>query len=172
MRKALCIALLMALPSFAKAAPPTELEPVFRSADPYGQADFTFLWMDVYHIALWTDEPRWRPDGAYALSITYRMSFRSAELVERTCKEMQRHHPSGSEWCEGRNDMLKRVMPDVRAGDRITALRTANGHARFFKDGAPTGTIDDAAFVDAFFAIWLGENTSEPRLRQQLVGRS
>lgn len=172
MRSALILMLLLAAPAMAKATMPQELAPVFRSETPYGQADFTFLWMDVYRIALWTDEPQWRADTAYALSITYRMSFRSDELVDRTCKEMQRHHAHGGAWCEARREALQRAMPGVQAGDRITALRTEAGEVRFFLNGTPTERIDDAAFVDAFFAIWLGADTSEPRLRQQLLQRS
>lgn len=171
MRNLLLTLVLGAVPSLAQAAPPVELSNLFRSATPYGQADFTFLWMDVYHIALWTDVPRWRPDMPYALSITYRMGFSADELVARTCDEMQRHHPEGKAWCMKRRDALREAMPDVRAGDRITALRSASGSTRFFKNGTATGSIDTAAFSDAFFAIWLGENTSEPGLRKQLLER-
>ena len=168
MRKLLALAL-MVLPLMAQANPPAELRQMFRSKAPYSQAELSFAWMDVYHIALWTDEAVWKPDMRYALSITYDMAFSAEELVERTCDEMARHHAEGKTMCLARQAELMRLMPDVRKGDRITALRTQSGHTRFYKNGTATGEIADAAFTDAFFAIWLGENSSEPELRRKLV---
>ncbi len=168
MRKLLTLILLL-LPLAAQANPPAELRQVFQGNAPYSEAELSFAWMDVYHIALWTDEAAWKPNARYALSITYDMAFSAEELVERTCEEMARHHAEGKAMCLARKNELMRLMPDVRAGDRITALHTKSGHARFYKNGIATGEIAEAQFTRAFFAIWLGENTSEPKLRRQLL---
>ena len=168
MRKLLTLTLLL-LPLVAQANPPAELRQVFHSKAPYSEAKLTFAWMDVYHIALWTDAAAWKPDTRYALSITYDMAFSAEELVERTCEEMARHYAEGKAICLARKNELMRLMPDVLERDRITALHTESGHVRFYKNGKATGEITDAQFTRAFFAIWLGENTSEPKLRRQLL---
>jgi len=168
MRRFLLVMVMM-LPLTAQAARPAELQTEFRSEKPYGEADYSFLWMDVYHIALWTDAAEWKPNSPYAISITYRMNFTSDELLERTCDEMQRHVSNGKELCLGMSETLTRAMPDVQKGDRITAVHGAEGETRFYKNGSPTGVINDRAFSDTFFAIWLGENTSDTSLRAKLL---
>lgn len=168
MRKLLTLMLLL-LPLTAQANPPAELRQVFQGNAPYSEAELSFAWMDVYHIALWTDESVWKPNTRYALSITYDMAFSAKELVERTCEEMARHHAEGKTICLARKNELMRLMPDVADGDRITAVHTESGQARFYKNTKATGEIADAEFTRAFFAIWLGENTSEPQLRRQLL---
>ncbi len=64
--------------------------------------------------------------------------------------------------------VLQEVLPDVVAGDRITAVHLPGGVA-FWHQGRSIGSISDAAFGDKFFAIWLSESTSEPRLRKALL---
>lgn len=170
MRRLLAL-LLMVTPLCAQAAPPDELKPVFQSSTPYGQAEMNFLLMDVYRIALWTDQQEWSPKSSFALSITYAMGFTSDELWGRTCEEMQRHAADGEKLCLAAQKTSAAAMPDVRKGDRITALRTDKGTTRFYKNGTVTAEVPTPAFSDAFFAIWLGENTSEPQLRKQLLDK-
>ena len=65
---------------------------------------------------------------------------------------------------------MNRVFPDVTDGDCLIGLATPGNATRFFVNGRATGTIDDPEFAPAFFGIWLSPATSEPRLRQQLLG--
>ena len=67
-------------------------------------------------------------------------------------------------------ERLRGIIPDVAERDEIVGLATADGSTRFYLDGEPIGRVDDADFTRAFFSIWLGEATSEPRLRDQLLG--
>lgn len=170
MRKLLALLLVIA-PLWAQAAPPEELKKVFQSTAPYGEAEMSYLLLDVYHIALWTDQAVWSPNSPFALSITYAMGFSSDELWGRTCDEMQRHALDGEKLCLATQKTNAAAMPDVKKGDRITALRTAKGTTRFYKNGALTGEVATPQFSNSFFAIWLGENTSEPALRRKLLGK-
>ena len=65
---------------------------------------------------------------------------------------------------------MARVFPDVRPGDRIIGVNVPRQGARFFHNGEPIGSIDDAAFTRAFFGIWFDRGTSRPDLRRQLLG--
>ena len=66
---------------------------------------------------------------------------------------------------------LQEVLPDVAAGDRITALHPPGGVA-FWHQGRRIGGMGDVAFGTKFFGIWLGEATSEPKLRNALLARA
>jgi Chalcone isomerase-like len=58
----------------------------------------------------------------------------------------------------------------VKPNDRLTGVATPQRTARFFHNGKLTGEINDPAFVDAFFGIWLNENSSQSRFRERLLG--
>ena len=65
---------------------------------------------------------------------------------------------------------MTRLFPDVRAGDRITGVHRPGTGARFFVNGRLQGELPDADFARLFFGIWLSPRTSEPALREALLG--
>jgi len=66
--------------------------------------------------------------------------------------------------------LLEMLHPDVSPGERLSGVQARPGTAAFFHDGRATASIDDALFAQLFFGIWLDARTSEPRLREQLLG--
>ena len=64
---------------------------------------------------------------------------------------------------------LRRVLPDVKKGDRIMGVHRPGVGAAFWLNGKSLGEIRDAAFAQRFFGIWLAPGTSEPGLRNALV---
>ena len=58
----------------------------------------------------------------------------------------------------------------MRAGDRITGVHLPGEGARFFVNGRLQGELRDADFARLFFGIWLSPRTSEPALREALLG--
>ena len=66
---------------------------------------------------------------------------------------------------------MKRAFPDVDEGDRITGVQRPGEGVRFFHNGTLRGEVRDADFARRFFGIWLSPQTSEPELRQSLLGR-
>ena len=73
---------------------------------------------------------------------------------------------TGARWL----DAMMRLFPDVRAGDRITGVHRPGTGARFFVNGRLQGELPDADFARLFFGIWLSPRTSEPALREALLG--
>jgi hypothetical protein len=58
----------------------------------------------------------------------------------------------------------------VQAGDRITGVQRPREATRFFVNARAVGDVRDAEFTRLFFGIWLAPQTSEPRLRDALLG--
>ncbi|WP_299010052.1 chalcone isomerase family protein [uncultured Shewanella sp.] len=54
--------------------------------------------------------------------------------------------------------------------DELTFFIDKNGTSRFYKGKTLLGVINDIQFGQAFMGIWLSKNTSEPKLRQALLG--
>ena len=67
---------------------------------------------------------------------------------------------------------MQKIFPDVQAGDRITGFNVPGMGARFFINGRLKGDVRDPEFARRFFAIWLSPQTSEPSLRNALLGKS
>lgn len=131
-----------------------------------------FFGFQVYNVYLWT------PAGAsfdrnqpYALDLQYLRSFSASQLAERSIQEM-RGQGTGSEAVYPKwQSEMQRVFSDVKEGDRLTGVLTSKKTARFFYNGAYRGEIADAAFADAFFGIWLSDKSSQPQLRDRLLGK-
>ena len=66
---------------------------------------------------------------------------------------------------------MERVFADVKEGDRLTGVVTPTKTSKFFYNGAFRGEVLDPAFADAFFGIWLNEKSSQPRVRNLLLGK-
>ena len=65
---------------------------------------------------------------------------------------------------------MQQAFPDVKNGDRITGVQQPGEGLRFYVNGRAGGELRDAEFARRFIGIWLGEQTSQPALRQSLLG--
>jgi hypothetical protein len=172
MRKVLIAAVAIAtmtVTALAMARPP-ELTTTISATKPYGSGSLTWLVFTAYDATLWTDAAQWSMNAPFALTLRYRMSFSTGELVERTVEEMAKVSPGIAKDAVGRyTAALNRAFPAVKDGDRITALHVPGQAVRFFHNGRSTAEVGDAAFADSFFGIWLSPKTSEPKLRARLL---
>lgn len=149
---------------------PAELDGSIASQKPYGSGSLTWLFFTAYDASLWTDAGVWSMDAPFALVVVYRMSFTTEELVERTIEEMEKVSPALRGAAARRYAvMLARAFPNVKAGDRITAVRVPGRPVRFYFNGKASADISDPELAGHFFAIWLSPNTSEPALRAKLL---
>ncbi|HET7793303.1 MAG TPA: chalcone isomerase family protein [Rhizobacter sp.] len=138
-----------------------------------GQGRFTYFGLDVYSARLWVTEAFQATDFArhpLALELEYARSLVGQKIAERSLAEMKRvgevPEDKAAPWLAA----MAQVFPDVNAGDRLTGLYQPAEGMRFTLNGKPRGEIRDAAFARLFIAIWLSPRTSEPKLRQALLG--
>jgi hypothetical protein len=66
-------------------------------------------------------------------------------------------------------ETMRKSFPDVKSGDRVTAFHKPGVGIRFFINGIAHTNIDDPEFSRFFFGIWLSPNTSEPKMRAELL---
>lgn len=162
-------------PSASVATPPRELTLEWGGAHLHGRGRLRFLGLHVYDIRLWTPQPGLVPEDwprrALALEIEYARSFSARSIAERSLDEMRRVGPLPADLAERWERLLAQTMSDVKAGDRLTGVQQPDGLSRFFHNGERRGEVRDAEFTRRFFGIWLGDTTSEPALRDSLLGR-
>ena len=135
-----------------------EAERLSTDSNRVGKARLTYLFWDVYDAVL------------YALKLTYLRDLDGRDIAERSAKEMRKQGLKDEDKLAEWQSTMTAIFPDVSDGDVLTGEVNEDRHTRFFFNGEVVGNVDDPAFTRAFFGIWLSENTSEPEMREQLLG--
>ncbi len=154
---------------------PQELRSAASTATFSGQAKMTFWGLEVYQATLWVV-----PDfidtafeqSAFALELAYLRNFKGADIAKRSIQEMRRQAPMTAAQEAAWEDQMRALFPDVKAGDRISAVNQPARGVAFWGNGRALGEIRDPAFAKQFFGIWLAPQTSEPQLRRALLAQA
>lgn len=158
---------LLAMPAFAK---PMSIGDHIQATEPLGRGELHKLVFHVYSASFWTDAETWEQDKPYALYIKYFKDISKEGFLKRTLKELKRHPDMTDELLAEFERKLGFIYPDVVSGDSITALYTPDEGVLFCHNDNKLGWIKNPELIVPFFEIWLGEHTSEPELRKQLLG--
>lgn len=147
---------------------------VLNSLTVVGKGELSWLGFSIYHASLLT------PDGKFqnlnqtspiALAITYQRDIDASDLAEKTVEEWERLGIfKGDErllW----GKRLANIWPDVKPQDNITTLVTPDNKTRFYHNDRLLVVLDEPGFGKALLSIWLDPETSEPELREQLIGK-
>jgi hypothetical protein len=169
-------ALLPAAGLRAQPAPgvPPELAEALPGARLQGSGRLRFLGLHIYDARLWVGAQAISAEWSglpFALELQYGRSLSGEQIAERSLKEMRRQGDVTDVAAERWLGNMKQLFPDVNAGDRITGLNLPGAGARFFLNGSMRGEPREADFARLFFGIWLSPRTSEPALRESLLGR-
>lgn len=135
-----------------------------------GRSRLVYLFWPVYDAVLYAPAGRWRSDGAFALSLTYLRDLKGKDIARRTIEEMQGQGYDNMAQMREWQARLEQVFPDVSNGTRLLGVRDKEGRTRFFMGSRLLGQFDDPEFARRFFSIWLGEKSSEPLMRKELLG--
>jgi hypothetical protein len=170
-RAFLAAALAATAPAFAN-TPPAEVSGELAGARLVGAGRLRFMGFSVYDARLWAPVPPADPLAVpLALELAYTRRLVGKLIAERSLAEMKRQGPiddaTGARWLQA----MLQLFPDVAEGDRLTGVHRPGEAARFFHNGRFVGEIRDAEFARRFFGIWLTPQTSEPSLREALLGR-
>lgn len=137
-----------------------------------GSGTMRWFGLHVYDAALWVRGSEWVPDEPFALDIVYARDIAGRALAESSVTEMRRVGHDDPARIPRWQDTMLRLFPDVGRGDRLIGAQPRPGVATFWLGERPLGSVEDAGFARAFFAIWLDPKTREPQLRQRLLGRA
>ena len=168
------------LASAATAKTPAELA-AFGSGATWqllGTGALRFFGFKAYDANLWNNGPAaaganpFAAKGLYALEIVYNTGIKAEEIVNVTLVEMARLRRLSDAQVKSWTAELQRTFPSVVSGDRLTGLHVPKVGTRFFFNSRLISEINDPAFGDAFFAIWLDEGTKRADLRKQLLGQA
>ena len=147
--------------------------PELASLRQLAQAQMRFFGLLIYDIRLWAKAPvdaqNWAQQ-VLALELEYARSLSGVEIAKRSLAEMRRQAEISSEQGQRWLSEMEAAFPDVKAGDRISGVNAPGEGINFFLNGALQRSVKDPAFSRLFLGIWLAPQTSEPKLRSQLLG--
>lgn len=142
-------------------------------ADLRGHGRLRFFGLDIYDALLWT-APGFDPASferhVLALQLVYRRGLVGEQIAERSLKEMRALPGFDASRAEAWLARMKTLFPDVSANDQLVGLYQPGVGVGFWLNGQPRGDVADPLFARLFMGIWLSPQTSEPRLRQALLG--
>ena len=137
-----------------------------------GAGTLRFMGLQVYDAQLWSPEAVTGDFASQplALALVYARRLVGEQIAARSIKEMNRIGSFSDVQAARWQQALTQLFPDVDAGDRLTGIHLPGRSARFHFNGQFRGEVADPEFARLFFGIWLSPRTSEPRLREQLLG--
>jgi hypothetical protein len=151
---------------------PPSAAALLPEARPVGQGTLRWFGLHVYDARLYVSGEGLRLDAPFALALRYARDFEGTRIAESSADEMRRLG-FGDEADQRRwREAMRALFPDVKRGDELTGVSLPGRGAVFFHNGRRVGTIDDAAFAAAFFAIWLDPRTRAADLRRELLGHA
>ncbi len=161
----------------ARASTASDSHPLWPGSRLQGEATLRFWGLRIYHARLWTRpdfraEPQAAPlaDQALLLELQYLRDLQGPAIAERSLQEMRRSpdfpEAQATRWLA----TLQRLLPDVRAGDRLSGQYLPGQGLQFWHNDRLLGRVDDLDLARRFMGIWLAPTTSEPAMRLALLG--
>ncbi|MGB3725435.1 MAG: chalcone isomerase family protein [Glaciecola sp.] len=146
------------------------LQAFIENPETVGEARLSVLFWDIYDASLIAQNGQFNSGGPFALTLTYLRSFDGNDIASRSIDEMRGQGMTDEMKLAKWYQELEQIFPDVQEGQTITGVMDNNKVSHFYLEDQLIGSIEDAEFGKWFFDIWLSEKTSEPKMRQQLLG--
>ena len=135
-----------------------------------GEAAMRFFGLKVYDVRLWTPMKPFTHSEPFAVELVYDMALKGKDIADRSVKEMRLQGYSDEAKLRRWGDEMTRVFPDIKQGDTLIGVSIPGKEARFYNREKLIASVPDSEFAKAFFDIWVSEKSSEPKLRQKLLG--
>ena len=168
-----CAMLLLSMLALSSAVSADLRLPDPQGLQQIGAGSLRWFGFHVYDASTWSTGSSLPRDGSiplpFALQIVYARAISAADLTAATedaWQDLALLDEQAKRWLP----QLRQLWPDVKPGDSLVLHIDQHSNAVFYYNGQRLGSIPDPLFGARFAAIWLHPNSSEPDLRQQLLG--
>lgn len=134
-----------------------------------GEYHYSYWGFDIYHAKLFMDKQCVYPNCNFTLELKYQRDFKGTDIAQRSIEEILAQHSIKTKKQKEYTKILKNIFPNVTKGDIITGKMT-DDFAEFYLNNKLIGKINDIILSRYFFDIWLSPKTTEPTMRQKLLG--
>jgi len=153
------------------AAPALAEVPQLPGAQKVGAGRMTYLTLPVFDATLYAPGGVYSASKPFALKLSYLRTLKGRDIARSSVEQIRRQGGHGEAQLTAWGETMADIFPDVAKGTILTGVRHADGATSFYQSGKVIGRVEDPAFGRAFFDIWLGAKTSQPALRQKLLGK-
>lgn len=136
-----------------------------------GRAKFSVMFWDIYDSRLYTTTGKYpveQDNENVAFEITYLKDIDREDLITRTVEQWEHIGLNQDEFAHY-VPLLESIWPNIKAGDSLRLL-IEGSRSHFYFNQEHIGSIESTDFGQKFIDIWLSSNTSQPKLRAQLLG--
>lgn len=163
--------MVLALSAHAEQLPPAVQAEAKTPLQQVGSGTYRKFGFTIYHVTFWTADGTWNKNKPYALQIRYARDLSKETLVDNVIDDMRDENAAADETVEGWKNVLNTVLSDVREDDSLISLcLPQQAKSPLFHNDRVILRTADKAFMQAFFAIWLGDKADED-LRARLLGQ-
>jgi hypothetical protein len=164
------LALLILIPSLSWST--EDKQEGFHSPKLIGEGTLKVLMWEVYDLRLYTDGTAFTWQDKFMLEFDYSRELKKESVIDASLKEFKLQPNVSDKNIGAWEAYLEQVIQPVQKGEKATVQWVPEGQIIFQYEGSKPTTIENEKFARAFLNIWLGEKTSRPKLRSQLLGDS
>ena len=164
------LALLILIPSLTWST--EDKQEGFHSPKLIGESTLKVLMWEVYDLRLYTDGTAFTWQDKFMLEFDYSRELKKESVIDASLKEFKLQPNVSDKDIGAWEAYLEQVIQPVQKGTKATVQWVPEGQIIFHYEGSKPTTIENEKFARAFLNIWLGENTSRPKLKSQLLGDS
>ena len=157
---------LISLPAFASGAWLQNFQPPIL----IGEGTLKFFVWEIYDVRLFAASKPFSRANDLVLEFDYKRELSKDEVIKASIKEMKRQNGVNQNELDGWQGFLEQGMQSVQDETKAAVYWSPEGRITFYYEGSEPVTINNAEFANAFVDIWLGEQTSQPELRNSLLG--
>ena len=144
----------------------------FQSPRLIGEGTLKVLMWQVYDLRLYTDGTPFSWNNKFMLEFDYSRELKKESVIDASLKEFKLQPNVTDKDIKAWEVYLEQVIQPVQKGNKATVQWVPEGQIIFHYEGSKPITIENNKFARSFLNIWLGEKTSRPKLRNQLLNNS
>lgn len=140
------------------------------NAEMVASSRLTVFLFDIYDASFYTVGGKHQVTPPYALKLAYLRDIEGEKIADQSTKEIRSQDLVDEVTLADWHSQMRKIFPNVKKGDNITGVYKDPAECTFYKNDSLIGQINNKQFCNAFFDIWFGEKTSQPELRNKLIG--
>lgn len=129
------------------------------------------FFMDIYNLTLHSKEPNYAVSDRFALEFNYKKSVSKKTIIDASMDELSRLPDVSSVELKAWKQILESSISDIQAGEKVSVVFSKSGDIEFWSENREPISFQNLKFAKNFAAIWLGPQTSHPKLRLALLGK-
>ena len=130
------------------------------------------FFMDIYNLTLHSKERDYSVSDHFALEFDYKRSVSKKTVIDASMDELSKAPNVGSVEIKAWKQILEKGISDMQAGEKASVVFSKAGDVEFWLENQEPVSFKDLKFAENFAAIWLGPQTSHPKLRLALLGKN